>query len=427
MLVDGAPAIELYDTPGLEDSIGLLEHLDGLERDRETPWVDIIKRFLDSAAGRGPYEQETKALRQVLASDAALYVIDARDRVLGKHRDELEILGRCARPVVPVLNFVAGADARTEEWRSHLSHVNMHVVAEFDTVVLNETAEQRLFEKMRTVLDAFRATLDALVHERQRQHERLLHAAAEVLADLLIDVAAHTVIVPSGSDRDAAMERLRQTVREREQHCVTDLLALFRFGSDDFEGDTLPIEKGQWGLDLFSPKSLKQFGIRAGGGAAAGAVAGLAIDAMLGGASLGAGAALGATVGALWSSFDSHGRRLADSIRGVAELRVEEATLRLVAVRQIELVQGLLRRGHASQDKLRLAASGDSHRRAWAREKLPDIVLTARAHPEWSRLAERSQQGTGGWIVPEPDQDRSAAEQRLAGVLAEAFKYSPET
>ena len=31
-------------------------------------------------------------MRQVLASDVALYVIDARDRVLGKHRDELDIL-----------------------------------------------------------------------------------------------------------------------------------------------------------------------------------------------------------------------------------------------------------------------------------------------------------------------------------------------
>ena len=58
---------------------------------------------------------ELKAIRQVLACDAALYVVDARDRVLGKHRDELEILGRCARPVVPVLNFTASTEARTAE------------------------------------------------------------------------------------------------------------------------------------------------------------------------------------------------------------------------------------------------------------------------------------------------------------------------
>lgn len=420
LLVDGAPAVELYDTPGLEDSIGLLEHLDGLERDRETPWVKVVTRFLDGAAAQGPYEQEAKALRQLLACDAALYVIDARDRVLGKHRDELEILGRCARPVVPVLNFVANPEARTEEWRAHLGHVGMHVVAEFDTVVLNETAEQRLFEKMQTVLDAFRPTLEALIRERQQQRRRLVRAAAEVLADLLIDVAAYTVLVPAEGDRAAAVEAVRAAVREREQHCVTALLGLFRFRPDDYESDALPIEGGHWGLDLFHPASLKQFGIRAGGGAAAGAVAGLAIDAMLGGASLGAGAALGATAGALWSSFGSHGRRIADSLRGVSELRVEEATVRLLAVRQLELVAALLRRGHASQDKIRMQARGDEHRRVWARDALPESLHEARVHPHWSRL------GGAGVIAAAGDGERMAAEHRLADALYHSLTCASE-
>ena len=163
LLVEGRPLVELYDTPGLEDPIGLLELLDRMRGDRRHDWIDVIREFLDSPAAHGDYAQEAKAIRQVLASDVALYVIDARDRVLGKHRDELEILGRCARPVMPVLNFVASPEARTDEWREHLSRVNMHAVAEFDTVVLNEFAEQRLFEKMRTLLDRFRPTLDALI------------------------------------------------------------------------------------------------------------------------------------------------------------------------------------------------------------------------------------------------------------------------
>lgn len=420
LLVDGAPAVELYDTPGLEDSIGLLEHLDALERDRDTPWVDVVTRFLDGPAAHGPYEQEAKALRQVLSCDAALYVIDARDRVLGKHRDELEILGRCAKPVVPVLNFVASTEARTEEWRAHLGHVGMHVVAEFDTVVLNETAEQRLFEKMQTVLDAFRPTLETLIRERRQQRQRLVRAAAEVLADLLIDVAAYTVLVPAEGDRTAAIEALRAAVRTREQRSVTALLGLFRFRPDDYEGEALPIEGGHWGLDLFHPASLKQFGIRAGGGAAAGAVAGLAIDAMLGGASLGAGAALGATAGVLWSSLGSHGRRIAYSLRGVSELRVEDATVRLLAVRQLELVAALLRRGHASQDKIRLQARGDLHRRIWAREALPESLLDARVHPEWSRL------GGGGDAGTNHDGARLAAEHRLADVINQSLTQASD-
>ena len=187
LLVDGAPLAELYDTPGLEDSIGLLEHLDGLRPDRQTDWIDVIRGFLDSPVAHRAFEQETKAIRQVLDSDIALYVIDARDRVLGKHRDELEILGRCATPVVPVLNFVASEEAKTEQWRQHVSRVGMHAVAEFDTVVLNENAEQRLFEKMQSLLDAFRPTLAALITDRKQRRANLIRASSDLLADLLID------------------------------------------------------------------------------------------------------------------------------------------------------------------------------------------------------------------------------------------------
>ncbi|MFO1145709.1 MAG: DUF3482 domain-containing protein [Rhodospirillales bacterium] len=221
LLVDGEPLVELYDTPGLEDPMGLLEHLESLRGERRCDWIEVIHEFLSEQPP--VFAQEAKAIRQLLASDVALYVVDVRDRVLGKHRDELEILGRCARPVVPVLNFTASPDARTAEWREHLARLNMHAVAEFDTIVLDATSEQRLFEKMRTLLDPFRPTLDALIAERARQRSGLVQAAAALLADLLIDVAACRMLVPEQDidHRDDSLEQLKQWVRQREQSCVS--------------------------------------------------------------------------------------------------------------------------------------------------------------------------------------------------------------
>lgn len=389
LLVDGRPLVELYDTPGLEDSIGLLEHLDGLRSDRHTDWLEVLRQFLGSPAAQGEFEQEAKVLRQVLGSDIALYVIDARDRVLGKHRDELEILGRTAKPVVPILNFVASPEARTRslQWREHLARVNMHAVVEFDTVVFNEQGELRLFEKMQTLLDHFHATLQALIEDRIRQRANLIHASADLLADLLIDVAAYKVTVPIDGQRTVeAMESLKQAVRERERQCVQALLELHRFRSEDCATEELSLDEVEQGLDLFNPASLRQFGIRASGGAAAGGMAGLAVDAMTGGASLGAAAALGATVGALLSSSRTHGRRIMDRMRGFTELRVSDATLRLLAVRQIGLVQALLRRGHASQEKIRLSAQAELGQKSWKIGKLPGALGQARVNPHWSRL-----------------------------------------
>src|SRR5690606_13306809 len=92
LLSHGTPLIELYDTPGMEDAMTLLDYLDRLQQPGERPDGPArIARFLETREAAQRFEQEAKVLRQLLASDAALYVIDARDPVLGKHRDELEI------------------------------------------------------------------------------------------------------------------------------------------------------------------------------------------------------------------------------------------------------------------------------------------------------------------------------------------------
>jgi len=416
LLVGGEPMVELYDTPGLEDSIGLLEHLDTLRGNSQTDRIEIIHQFLDSPLAQGEFEQEAKTIRQILHSNAALYVVDTRDRVLGKHRDELEILGHCARPVVPVLNFVVSPEAKTTQWRDHLARVNMHATAEFDTVVLDEYGELRLFQKMQTLLDPFRPTLEALIEDRKNQRARLIKASAGLLADLLLDVAAYSVKVPTDTAlANPAMVSLKQTVCEREQQCVDSLLELFRFQPNDYASETLPIQDGQWGLDLFSPSSLKQFGIRASGGAAAGGLAGLSVDAMVGGATLGAGAVIGAAVGALWSSSKTHGRRIADRMRGFTELRVNDTTLRLLAVRQIDLVQALLRRGHASQEKIRLETQAASKKKAWTSDKLPKVLARAKVNSNWSRL------DTTVSTVANADVRRLAARNELAQVFEAGF------
>ena len=144
ILLGGQAAMELYDTPGLEDSIGLLDHLDDLAGKRRVDGLDVVREFLDSRPARRRFSQEAKAIRQLLQCDLALYVIDARDRVLGKHRDELEILARCATPVVPVLNFTADPSAQVSLLRAQLARTNIHAVAEFDTVVLDRSGERHV-------------------------------------------------------------------------------------------------------------------------------------------------------------------------------------------------------------------------------------------------------------------------------------------
>lgn len=412
MVVDGMPLVNLYDTPGLEDSIGLLELLDRLRGNLGLDWVEAIARFLESEEATRQYAQEAKALGQVLQSDMVLYVIDARDRVLGKHRDELEILGRTGIPVVPVLNFTASPEARTETWRQQLARVNMHAVAEFDTVVLDFEGEHRLYETIKVLAGRFRPTVEAIVADLARRRGWLMRASAELLADLLVDAASR--VLHARRDDSArvaqAVERLKEETRAREQAFVDALLALHRFRPGDYAYARLPVSDGQWGTDLFSPEAMRQFGIRTGSAAAAGAMAGLAIDAMLGGMTLGGAAATGAAVGALYGAMRDKGGELLARYTGFSTLRVDDATLSLIAVRNASLVEALFRRGHASQQPMRI-----DHAEASQSGSVAGIIKAlakCRAHPEWSRM---------GPDVVVDDPARTAARDALADRIVAAL------
>jgi GTPase Era involved in 16S rRNA processing len=415
LLIDGEPAIELYDTPGLEDSIGLFEHLDRLRTDPRAEAASVIEQFLASDAAHHEFAQEAKALRQVLQCDVALYVIDAREHVMGRHRDELTILSWCARPVVPVLNFLASPAAQAEHWRQQLARTNMHVVAEFDTVVVDELSEQRLLEKLRTVLDAFRPTIDALIAQRQQDRTRLIAASARAIAELLLDVASFVDHI-SLEDKDAAREGIEamcDAVRARERVCVDSLLALHRFRSEDYDAEAQATVDAALGMDLFSPEALKQFGFIASRGAAVGAVAGVAVDAMTGGLTLGAAAATGAALGAAIETLRKHGSRFLRRMRQTTEVRCDPQTIRLLGLRQIAFVRALLVRGHASQTPTRPAADLVAKLRMAAANPLPAVLQRAQQHAHWSTLTER-----GRWRA-HADESRRAALSELTRLVDE--------
>lgn len=417
LLVRGEPVLELYDTPGLEDASALLERLERTS-DRHADGVERIRGFLESAAARGEFEQEAKVLRQVLASEAALYVVDARETMMGRHRDELTLLGYCARPLVPVLNFVASAESRESGWRELLARLGLHAVVAFDTVLFDLQGERRLYEKLQSMLETRHAALATLIEERTRQALALREAALTALADLLIDAAALTVRAPTGEEQVRAerAQWLRERVREREQRCVRELVETFAFRQEDFHDEGLAIVAGRWSRDLFAPETLREFGLTAGGGAVTGAAVGLGIDVLTGGLSLGAAALIGATAGALFSTLKAHGRLALERLRGHTLLQADEDTLRLLAGRGLQLVRVLLRRGHASLAPVSVAAHPTAT--PWSGGPLPAVLKAARHRPEWSALAEEgpARRASGG---------REAALAELTGLLGQWLDGAP--
>ena len=382
--VDGHALLELYDTPGLEDAIALLDYLERLDRPGERlDGPARLARFLEGSEARQRFEQEAKVLRQLLASHAGLYVIDAREPVLAKYRDELAVLAMCGRPLLPVLNFVS-SEHREHEWREALARLGLHALVCFDSVAPPLDGEQRLYDSLALLLEKARPQLQRLIDDHQAQRQLRRDSAARLIAELLVDCAAcRRSVAAQRVLEQGAISELHQAIRQREQRCVEALLRLYAFRQNDATAGDLPLLDGRWGDDLFNPETLKQLGVKVGGGMAAGAATGVGVDLLVGGITLGAAAALGALIGGSAQTLRNYGARLKGKLKGQRELTVDDAVLRLLALRQQLLLHALEARGHAAVTAISLNIPSDHN---WREGKLPDALDKARAHPEWSSL-----------------------------------------
>ncbi len=389
LLLEGRPAVVLHDTPGLEDSIGLLAELEALQaRETLADGPALLHRFLELQDHYPDYAQELKVVRQIVRDHLLFYVIDVREPLLAKYRDELTLLAHAARPIIPVLNFISQPRALTREWKDWLARMQLHASVEFDNVVFRFEDEKRLLQKMQSLLGDHYDVLQRLLDHRSTQWQQTLAAAARTIADALLRLA--TLRRPAPRDPTIekpatqtpalqnAVEGLQEEARRIEGHCLRTLLDLFGFARDDVRLDTLEVRQSRWERDLFDRSQLRRFGLDAGSGAAKGAAIGAGVDLVVGGLSLGAASALGAFAGFLFSAGRRYGGELRVRLGGQQILCVDEATLRHLWNRQTVLLLALQQRGHATQTTTAPGESGDACPGPEAR-----WLKIARSNPEW--------------------------------------------
>ena len=411
--LDGRVAVRFIDTPGLEDSVALLDYLQQLPGESRPAKV---RAFLAGPEARASFEQEAKVLRALMdEADAAMLVIDTREPVLPKFRAEIEALTWCAKPVMPVLNFVRDAASRQSEWHQALLESGLHARVEFDVVAPFNGSEHQLYGDLATLLPARRQQLAGIVDALAQQARERRLAACRVIASTLIDVAAMRRALPAEEFADQARQKafvraFQDDVRRHARRAADELLAVFAFRATDAELAELPQLAGRWEDDLFNPELLKAAGKRLGLGAMIGAGLGAVADVAMAGLSLGAATTLGATIGGAASGgWRPLWRKLENRLNGVQELTVEDPVLLLLADHLLDLARALEQRGHAAVARLQVAD-------AQVDDGLQDVVRAlspARGHPDWERGALRAAMGASG--SAERQAVEAVAAQRLLG------------
>nr|WP_037587087.1 GTPase/DUF3482 domain-containing protein [Stenoxybacter acetivorans] len=375
---DGStPLITLYDTPGLEDAGGVLDWLETQSAPR-LDGIERIEAFLASVAAKQTFEQEAKVLRQLLQSDAALYVIDAREPILPKYKDELTVLSWCAKPIMPVFNFLSQGD--TQAWQTMLARRSLHVSSGFDTVAFDFDSEMRLWANLATMLPE-RTIPELLMNVRQRDWQVLDGEARRLIAHFLLDAAAYQQEISNDDPPEPTLLHMRDAVRQLERQMQQQLLQQYRFYQET-------VAQTDWALkpfsqDPFDPELWKEYGIRTTSGAAAGALIGLGIDAAALGTSLGLGTAIGGILGGVLPNIHS----ISNTLTGRQVLHIDPAAITFLAARSMDLLAALQSRGHAAQHRIGIgnANTRPSHL-PWTSNKLPPELQKARSQTKWSSL-----------------------------------------
>ncbi|WP_240141474.1 DUF3482 domain-containing protein [Nitrosomonas sp. HPC101] len=377
--------LNLHDTPGIEDVYALQDALQAIaSRNKRLAPNEQLEKFVTATALNDPLEQEAKVIRQVLRSDVLLYVIDVREPVLEKYLIEIGILGKAIKPIIPIFNFTAAHRAELDLWRRKLAAFNIYASLELDTVAFAFEAEKRLYQKIQSLLEVHYTRLQRLIDHRARIWSQLCISAARRIAGLIITTACYRE--PAADDQNvtdtsSAAIRLQDFVRQAEQNCLVDLLKMFNFTDRDVALQKIPVQNGYWQLDLFAPGILKAYGLDVGSAALKGAAAGAGIDLMTGGLSLGAASILGAIAGTGWSTFRRYGKEIQAKFQGVRWLCADDNTLQLLYLRQHQLLDKLMNRGHAA---CHVDQVGQPSERGDLPEGWRGIIDILRQNPAWN-------------------------------------------
>lgn len=384
LTVDGLAVIRFLDTPGLEDAPALLEHLKAMDSSHTA--AQKINAFLMGPRALGDFEQEAKVLRCMKDVDAALLVIDTRETPLPKFSDEIEILRLCAKPILPVLNYVGKPDSQEPAWLALFATHGLHARVRFQTVAPMHDAEKNLYTDLGGLLPERRGQLQDLIaylaRERQERHASGLRLAG----DLILSLAScretlDAEVVADESSRAKRMRAFQSRVAERSRQGFESMLELHGFAVDSAQTAMLPELAARWNSDLFNPETLKQAGKRLGIGSMVGMAVGLAADVAVAGVSLGAGVTTGAAIGGFLSQGQV-GKKLLNKLRGKVELSLNDSALLLLAGQHLSMLMALEKRGHADQFLLR--APSPITFSAKEAQHLLAAVKPARAHPEWA-------------------------------------------
>jgi len=299
--VDGEVLLELIDTPGFQRARTLLAWLDKHQGDALLR-SEAIAAFVAQHREDETFADEVELLTPIVEGAGIIYVVDGSKPYSADYEAEMEILRRCGRPSLAVINRIDDKDY-TDAWRKALSGY-FNIVRTYNPVKARLQDHLALLEALGHADERWLPMLQKTVRRLKTDDERKLQQSARIIVQALFGALTHKETLrlmgkePGKREREMLQERYKTALRRIETQARRDLKEVWRHRRIDEHGDD-----GYGALpDLFSKESASIFGLSKKelllAGALTGAATGAGIDMLFVGHTLFAGGAIGAVAGA---------------------------------------------------------------------------------------------------------------------------------
>ena len=393
--IDGREVLRLYDTPGFQNSVRALAWF--REQSKiSPPGTDLLTLFRRTHAANPHFANECELFRPIVEENAGiLYVVDGSSPIGANYRAEMEMLWLSGRPRMALINHKDADDDYTAAWETELGkffnlkrRFNAHRATQRDRLDLLRALQQ--IDSRPEWKAGFEVAVTAF---EQRWVQRRLDAT-RTMVRMAGDCLGY--VEKANYEFEAEVPGIKRRLEVDYQKNVVGIERRAHERLLTIYAHPVVLEELA-GLDvgLFHEATWQTLGLTRDqlvwAATAAGATAGIAIDALAGGHTLFAGTAIGGLIGGAGAFFG--GKRLGEvtfdlpgagrlpmwlTPRGKLGGQQLQASCRNVDFifvlldRALLLYAALVNRAHARRDAIRLGASPEDglkgYTHGWSRD-----------------------------------------------------------
>lgn len=365
------------DTPGIEDAMGILDTLEThYPSHSRLDEAENLRRFSQDPIAEKDFEQEVKVIKQLFSADLTCYVIDCRLPFLPKFDDELTLIEKTHKPILPILNFIQGEHLET--WKKHLKAHGIHHYLEFDTVIPPQ--KRRFYEQIAIMFPEYYAEIMAYIQLEELENQSRLSEAMKVAANFYLNLITLQIKEKRVTPPEKIVQALHPFIEKFEKKSIQSLLHIYQFNEEDIAYFALMVQGSHYEQDLFTNEGLIDLTLQFSKGASVGAGVMVGVDALAGFTTFGIATATGAVIGGLAASLKHFSHNMLDKWQDLEIFCVNDEAIIHLTSRMLYIIGALNGRSHAELTPIYLQ---DSQSNAGNLSELIKESKALRAHPEF--------------------------------------------